>query len=205
MLDHAGNIILNNKERRHTLLSNCRLSFHHNLPMCIPSLVSGKVSTAQPAQQWKVSLDAVARTIEAATQNGVRSILHDTLHRRFRTNDRQLQYRCLHCDMFNDTLEAAEPSWHRKNRYAQVFATTYCWVRVFPMQKKSNTHEGLSLLAACDGVPATIVMDNAREQTMGNFRWKAREMGCDIKQMEPYSPWQAETAIRELSMVQVGR
>ena len=102
--------------------------------------------------------------------------------------------------MFTDTMEAAEPSWHRRNRYAQIFATRYCWVRVFPMQKKSDAHEGLSIMAARDGVPVTIIMDNAREQTMGVFRKKAREMGCHIKQTEPYSPWQnaAEGAIREL-------
>jgi len=68
------------------------------------------------------------------------------------------------------------------------------------MQKKSHAHEGLSIMAVCDGVPATIVMDNAREQKMGTFRKKAREMGCHIKQTEPDSPWQnaAEGAIREL-------
>jgi hypothetical protein len=134
------------------------------------------------------------------TQHGVRSVLHDTLHRRFRTNDRQLWYRRLPCDMFTDMLEAAKPSWHCRNKYAQVFATRYCWVRVFPMQKKSNAHEGLSIMAARDGVPVTIVMDNAREQTMGMFRKKARVMGCYIKQTEPYSPWKnaAEGAIREL-------
>jgi len=32
------------------------------------------------------------------------------------------------CDMFTDTLEASEASWHQKNKYAQVFATKFCWV-----------------------------------------------------------------------------
>ena len=43
-------------------------------------------------------------------------------------------------------------------------------------------------------------MDGSREQTLGEFRKKAREMGTRIKQTEPYSPWQnaAESAIREL-------
>jgi len=58
------------------------------------------------------------------------------------------------------------------------------------MQKKSDAHKGLSLLASQYGVLAAIAMDNAREQTMGNFRKKAREMGCHIKQKEPYSSWQ---------------
>ena len=107
----------------------------------------------------------------------MRTILHDTLHRRLRTKDRQLWYRRLSCYLFMDTFEASEASWYRKNKYAQVFATKFCWVQVFPMQKKSDVHEGFSLLASRDGIPAAIVMDNAREQTMENFRKKAREMG----------------------------
>jgi hypothetical protein len=50
-----------------------------------------------------------------------------------------------------------------------------------------------------DGVPPSIIMDGSKEQTMGQFRVKAREANCRIKQTEPYSPWQnaAESAIRE--------
>jgi hypothetical protein len=42
-------------------------------------------------------------------------------------------------------------------------------------------------------------MDRAKEQTMGEFRKKARAANCQIKQTEPYSPWQnaAESAVRE--------
>jgi len=69
-----------------------------------------------------------------------------------------------------------------------------------PNQNKSGAHEGLSLLAQRDGAPLSIVMDGSKEQTMAEFRRKAREMGCHIKVTEPYSPWQnaAEGAIREL-------
>ena len=68
------------------------------------------------------------------------------------------------------------------------------------MKKKSDAHEGLSLLAQRDGVPPSIIMDGSKEQTLGTFRKKAREMGIHVKQTEPYSPWQnaAEGAIREL-------
>ena len=102
--------------------------------------------------------------------------------------------------MFTDTLEASTVSWFRQNRYAQVFTTRYGWTRVFPMKKKSDAHEGLSLLAQRDGVPYSIVMDDSKEQTMAEFRRKAREMSCRMKVTEPYSPWQnaAEGAIREL-------
>lgn len=159
-----------------------------------------RVSAETLAKRWNIGLSKAQRTLEATTQSGVRTVLHPTLSRRFRTNDRQLRYRRLAHNMFTDTLEASKTSWFRKNKYAQVFVTSFGWTRVFPMQKKSEAHHGLDLLAQRDGVPPTIIMDGSKEQTLGEFRRKAREMGCRIKQTEPRSPWQnaAEGGIREV-------
>ena len=58
----------------------------------------------------------------------------------------------------------------------------------------------MSLLFAQEGVPSTLVIVGAREQVMGEFRLKARQADCHVKQTEPYSPWQnaSEGTIREL-------
>ena len=68
------------------------------------------------------------------------------------------------------------------------------------MKWKEDAHEGLSLMARCDGVPLRIIMDGSKEQTMGTFQEKAKEMGTHIKQTEPYSPWEnaAKLTICEL-------
>ena len=68
------------------------------------------------------------------------------------------------------------------------------------MKKKRDAHHGLSLMVARDGVPPHLIMDGSKEQTLGEFRKKARQFGCHIKHSEPYSPWKimAEGAIREL-------
>ena len=161
----------------------------------------GKAVNARTlAKNWAIGLSVAERTIEATTQNGLRTIIHPHLSRRFRTNDRQLRYRRLAHDMFTDTLVSKIPSWFRRNRYAQVFATKFGWVRVYPMKRKSDAHEGFSLMAQRDGVPPLIVCDGAKEQIMGEFRRKAKEAGCRVKQTEPHSPWQnaAEHNIGEL-------
>ena len=152
------------------------------------------------AKNWCIGLRQAEKTIGATTQFGLRTTLHPTLSRRFRTNDRQLRYRRLSHDMFTDTLKATHVSWYRRNQYAQVFCTRFGWTRVFPMQKKSDAHEGLSLLAQRDGIPPAIIMDGAKEQVMGEFNRKAKQMGIHVKQTEPYSPWQnaAEGVIREV-------
>jgi hypothetical protein len=94
---------------------------------------------------------------------------------------------------------ASTVSWFRKNKYAQIFCNRFGWTRVYPMRTKAEAHEGLSLMFQRDGVPPSIIMDGSKEQTMGEFRKKARAAGCRIKQTEPYSPWQnaAESAVRE--------
>jgi len=63
-----------------------------------------------------------------------------------------------------------------------------------------SLHEGLTVLAARNGVPTAIVMGNTHVQAMWRFWKKTRELVCQIKQVEPYSPWQnvAESSIREL-------
>ena len=68
------------------------------------------------------------------------------------------------------------------------------------MKEKGDAHEALSLLFARDGVPAAIISDGAKEEILGNFKRKARDCDCHMKQVEPYSPWAnaAESAIREL-------
>jgi hypothetical protein len=152
------------------------------------------------AKNCGIGLRQAQNTIDATTQNGIRTTLQPTLSRRFRTNDRQLRYRRLSHEMFTDTLEARIASWFRQNKYAQVFTTRFGWTRVFPMKKKSDAHHALTLMAQRDGVPTALIMDGSKEQTLGEFKKKAREAGIYIKQTEPYSPWQnaAEGAIREV-------
>ena len=114
----------------------------------------------------------------------------------YSTNDRM---RRLAVDLFTDTLEARIIS-NRGNRYAQVNAQRNTWCKAYPMAKKSDAHETIPLLFAQEGVPSTLVMDGAREQAMGEFRHKARQADCHVKQTKPYSPWHdaAEITIREL-------
>ena len=167
------------------------------------TITSGKkqkaTSAKRLAKNWGIGLEMAQQTIEATTQKGLRTILHTTLSRRFRTNDRQLRYRRLSHDVYTDTLESKTKSWHRQNRYAQIFVTRFGWTRVYPMKRKADAHEGLSLMFQRDGVPPVIIMDGSKEQTQGEFRKKTREAGVHVKQTHPHSPWQnaAEGGIRE--------
>ena len=71
--------------------------------------------------------------------------------------------------MFTDTMFANSVSW-QGNKCAQVFSTSNGWVRAYPMKKKSEAHDALSLLSfQCEGVPNSMIMDGALEQLKGKF------------------------------------
>jgi hypothetical protein len=101
-------------------------------------------------------------------------------------------------DCFPDTLISITAS-SRNNKYAQIFATPDGWCRAYPIAKKSQAHEGLSLSFQREGVLNTLIRDGAKEKVTGKFRKKRREAGARVKQMEPHTPLSnlAEAAIRE--------
>ena len=80
-----------------------------------------------------------------------------------------LRYDRLPHDIFTDTMIAGTVS-KRGNKNAQVYTTSYGWCRAFPMTKKSDAHETLSLLFKRDGVPPTMIMDNALKKNQGKVR-----------------------------------
>jgi hypothetical protein len=68
------------------------------------------------------------------------------------------------------------------------------WSRLYPMKKKSGAHETLSLLLIVrDGAPTSLVSNGAKEETLGEFRRKAREADIHCRETN-----RAEGCIREI-------
>jgi hypothetical protein len=86
------------------------------------------------------------------------------------------------------------------NRYAQVFATPFHWVAVYPMETKADAHYTLDTLFQKVGVPRVIIPDNAKELTAGHFKKKVLRVGTSIHPIEAHTPNAnlAEHVIREL-------
>jgi hypothetical protein len=148
-----------------------------------------------------ISPQQAQKTITVTTQWGVRECLNPNIARRFPTNDRMLRYKRLPHPIFFDTMFAKTAAvGGNKCAQAQVYTTSFGWCRAFPMEQKGEAHESLSLLFQRDGVPPSMIVDNALEQIMGDFKRKCREADCHLRQTEPYSPWMQATegCIREL-------
>jgi hypothetical protein len=159
----------------------------------------GGIDAATLAKNWGIGIEAANRTRLVTTQRGIRRMVHPSLTKRYKTNDRQLRYRRLPVTMYTDTMYSTILS-RQMNKADQIFTTDFGFVRAFPMKKEKEAHEALSLLFHRDGVPNAMVMDGAKAQVEGEFRRKLRDAGCHIKQTEPHiqSSNMGEGAVREL-------
>ena len=131
---------------------------HHSILALKTNQHKAHVGPASLAKNWGISISSTKWTIDAMMQCGLCTILHPTLSHHFHTNNRQLCYRRIGHNMFTDTLKARTTTWFQQNNCTQIFATSFGWARASPMKRKSNAHEGFSLLAQCDGVPITIIL-----------------------------------------------
>jgi hypothetical protein len=115
------------------------------------------------AKNWGIGVEAAKRTRIVTTQRGIRRMIHPSLTKFYKTNDRHLRYHRMPVIMFTDTMHSTIPS-RQQNKAAQILCTDFGFVRSFPMKKESEAHEALSLLFHSDGVLHVMVMDGAKAQ-----------------------------------------
>jgi hypothetical protein len=105
----------------------------------------------------------------------------------------------LNVEMYTDILMGRTKSL-LGNTVAQVYATPFHWVAVYPMAARSDAHYTLDTLFRRVGVPRVMVPDIAKEMTEGNFKRKVLRVGAALHPIEAYTPNSnlAEHVIREL-------
>jgi hypothetical protein len=79
--------------------------------------------------------------------------------------------------MFSNTLFAGSMP-RQGNKMAHAYATSFGWARAQPMKRKGDPHETLSPVFQHDGAPQTMVTDDSKEQTKGEFQCKLKEADC---------------------------
>jgi hypothetical protein len=187
-----------NTRRSESLVANVNTHLVSSTSTFKTSNRKNKITPEQLVKAWNIGLEKAKRTLKSTTQRGIKTVANPSISHRFQTNDRQLRYRRLANDMFSDTMFAGTTS-KRGNKRAQVFGNREGYgCRLFPIKRKGEAHEALSLVFARDGVPNTMIVDGALEQVQGDFKRKCREADCRLKQTEPYMPWSnaAEGVIR---------
>jgi len=160
-----------------------------------------RVSSEQLAQRWGIGLDTAAKTIHVTTQRGVRNVTGH-LERRLKTKQAHSRYPQLggrHGRFYTDTFFASTPTL-RTCKSAQLYTNDIGFMKVYPMQNKSETHETLNAFIHEVGIPYELHSDDAKELMEGKFKQICRDYGIKTTYSEPHSPWQnrAEAGIREL-------
>ncbi len=110
-----------------------------------------------------------------------------------------LQYRHLHPLVFTNMM-FSNMYMRWSNKCAQVFASDFGWVQVYPMKTKSKSHEDLSLMFQHKCIPPSMVMDSSKEQTLGKFCQNFVDAHCQVTQTEPYSFWQTRYCRKALDI-----
>ena len=167
------------------------------------TFISSKRHTNTTAEDlsevWGISVQQAQMTLDASTQNHVRSAIMP-LSRRYRV-DRMFEPLRLRCEVATDTMHMRSVGLHG-DRYCQVFGTKFMFAEAYPIQKKSDCHESLRTFMREYGAPSLMISDGASEQTGRNSKFQSllRKYHVPNKVSQPSRPNQnpCEMVIREL-------
>jgi hypothetical protein len=93
------------------------------------------VDAATLSKNWGIGIEAAKRTRLVTTQRGDKKNDSPKSEKRYKTNDRQLQYRRLSVAMYTHTMFSTILS-RQDNKSAKIFCTDFGFVRAFPMKRK---------------------------------------------------------------------
>jgi hypothetical protein len=153
----------------HVLASHVQISsIETSLNGHICSRKTAPINPQTLAARWMISPERAKLTVIMTMQIGVWTWLNPTLSQQFPTNDQMLWYKHVLHTMFSDTLFARYVS-RQGNNMAQAHATSFGQARAHPMKRKGDAHETLSLVFQRNGVPPTMVTNDSKVQTKGEF------------------------------------
>ena len=97
--------------------------------------------------------------------------------------------------MFMDTMFSSIPSAN-KNTCAQIMATEFCHVKIYPMKSQKDIPNVLKRYFKEVGVPNIIVCDSHKAQVMGDTRKLCSLVGCTIMGLEAATPQSNRAELR---------
>ena len=109
------------------------------------------------------------------------------------------EYKLMSHPVFSDTLQSDTES-ARVNIYGQAYCTSFGQTRLHPIRKKGKAHETLYMVFKRDCFPPCMILDNSKEQPLGEFKRKYSKADCHLVNSEPYLPWKiaAEGCVKDL-------
>jgi hypothetical protein len=128
----------------------------------------GVVGPEQLAKNWNIEHELAKRTAEATTQLAVRDFMGTQGGKRLKPSMWVLNFDRVDTKVYTDTFHGKCKSLHG-NKYCQICATDFHFVRAYLMEFKIDAHFALDDWFHENGVPCAIICDNTREMTQGVF------------------------------------
>ena len=157
------------------------------------------VSPEDLSQRWHISVSQAAQTLKKTTQKFLRSAILP-LSRRYRS-DRMFDRKTLSGEWATDTFDGRCKSLDG-NRYAQVFANSKYFSRIYPMDSKSKAGDALKTFCQEFGIPHKLTFDGSKEQVKKGvtFMKTVKHYNIDYHIIEPdlHNQNPAEGVIREI-------
>ena len=162
---------------------------------------SAQISSADAGKLKKISPDFISKIWsinETLAKGAIDSNSHlnkqsgeSSLSRQFSTNDRMLRYRRINSLFYTDTFfaKADAKTRPRGNSCMQMFVSDKGYVAVYPMSSKSQFKDCLHQFCKEIGVPQTLVMDKAGEQTSSHVKRFSQQVGLTLRVLEESTQW----------------
>ena len=152
---------------------------------------------------WRIPLSQARRTIQVTEQRSLRT-QQGPISRRFRTDTYQRRYRRLGgpYSRFSTDVLFSKVKSTSGNTCAIIYSNKQGFIKIYPMESKSQAHETFSTFIHEVGIPHEIHADGAGELIKGEFRKKLNKYEVRSTVTEPYSPWQND-AERKIKAVKV--
>ena len=161
-----------------------------------PFFVNG-VTTKKPSavsadflsKIWHIKPELAKRTIQQTTQLR-RHGEDNNLSQRYSMNDRMLRYKRIESQFFTNTFFATEKGKStRGHTCAQLFVSDKGFVSIYPLTSKGQFQEALHQFCKEVGVPSTLVVDPAGEQTSKPVRKFCHQVGTTLRVLEESTQW----------------
>ena len=138
---------------------------------------------------WSITEQQAKDAVESNTQLNRLSSETD-LSRRVTTNDRMLRYRRIQSYFYTDTMHVTNSAVSTRGfKHLQVFVSDKGFIAVYPLTKRSEFKDALHSFCKEIGVPISLVVDPAGEQTSREVRRFCNQVGTTLRILEENSQW----------------
>lgn len=133
-----------------------------------------------------VSEDTVIKTLAATTHMVQRSAVMP-IHKRFKTKFQQLRYRRLKCTLYSDTFSSNVTSTRGHTKTQGFVCGDAFYVMHYPMKSEKHAAQGLKEFVHTIGIPAQVHTDNAKVETLSEWKDFLASHWIKASVTEPYT------------------